>query len=135
MKGALALLLVVLGTSGAQLCSELFLVEAKKTFKIHSFCLVSPPVWEARVFEYFQEGSSQEPSEVIRGQESYDALNLRRRFFEEADTYNERDYYDNIYLHEEVICFVIQAVPSAYDIACCASSCCKAGVWKLVLYR
>lgn len=61
------------------------------------------------MFEYFQEGNSQAPSEVIRGQESYDAPNLRRRFFEEADTSNEREYYDNIYLHKEVSCFVTQA--------------------------
>ena len=45
----------------------------------------------------------QEPTAVRRGQESYDAQNLRRRFFEEVDRYNERDYYDNIYLHKEVI--------------------------------
>lgn len=74
------------------------------------FVLESPQVWEARVFEFYQEGSSQEPTTVIRGQESYDAPNLRRRFFEEADRYNERDYYDNIYLHKEVSCklFLVQ---------------------------
>ena len=85
------------------------------------------------MFEYYQEESSQEPNEVRRGQESYDAPNLRRRFFEEADSFNERDYYDNIYLHEEVVLSYWRpfSVPSAYDIACSGSSCCKADVWKL----
>ena len=71
-------------------------------YKISGFVSVSPPAWEARVFAFYQEGSSQEPTEVVRGQESYDAANQRRRFFEEADHFSERDYYDNIYLHKEV---------------------------------
>ena len=74
------------------------------------FALESPQVWEAKVFEYYQEASSQEPSTVRRGQESYDAPNLRRRFFEEVDSSNERDYYDNIYLHKEVTCFITSAL-------------------------
>lgn len=74
------------------------------------FVLASPPVWEARVFEYDQQGSSQGPTTVRRGQESYDAPNLRRRFFEEVDSSNERDYYDNIFLHKEVTCFITSAL-------------------------
>ena len=78
------------------------LVQARNLQNLFRFALVSPQVWEARVFEYYQEEGSQEPTEVRRGQESYDAPNLRRRFFEEADHFDERDYYDNIYLHKEV---------------------------------
>ena len=67
--------------------------------KCVDFVLVSPQAWEAKVFEFVQEGSSQGPTEVISGQESYDAQNLRRRFFEEADRGLERDYYNNILLY------------------------------------
>lgn len=64
--------------------------------------LVSPQVWEANVFEYVQDEGSQMPNEVRRGRESYDAQNLRWRFLEEVESFDERDYYDNIFLHKEV---------------------------------
>lgn len=71
---------------------------------------MSPQVWEARIFEYVQDENSQEPNVVIRGLESYDAPNLRRRFFEEEVTFTGRDDYDNIYLHKEVL-----FLPSAFS--------------------
>ena len=51
---------------------------------------------------YLLSGENQEPSAIRRGKESYDAQNLRRRFIEEIDTSTDRDYYDELYLHEEV---------------------------------
>ena len=99
------------------------MLHRKLKFVVRCFCisqrfaniltciLESPQVWEAKVFEFYQEQGSQEPTEVRRGQESYDAPNLRRRFFEEVDEYLERDYYDNIYLHKEVMTDSVKVLP------------------------
>ena len=68
----------------------------------NSSFLVSPEVWEASIFTYYQ-GENEEPSAIRRGKESYDAPNERRRFIEEIDTSRtDRNYYDELYLHKEV---------------------------------
>ena len=64
--------------------------------------LDSPETWEANIFTYYQ-GENEQPVAIRRGKESYDAPNERRRFIEEFDfPQNDRDYYDELYLHKEV---------------------------------
>ena len=105
MKAIVLVLLVGLAASAqAQICGKTSLTI---TFpcRIHSYPLptVAPTQWEGLIFEYI--GTSEaEITEFRIGKESYDAINLRRRYIEEQLS-REREYYDYLFLHKEVQCF------------------------------
>ena len=61
---------------------------------------VAPKQWEGRVFDFL--GTSEADITEFRiGKESYDAVNLRRRYIEEQMEGSERDYYDYLFLHDK----------------------------------
>ena len=103
MKVIVLVLLVGLAASTqAQSCSKTSLII---TFpcRIRSYLLptVAPKQWEGDIFEFI--GTSEAEITQFRiGKESYDAINLRRRYIEEQMESRERDYYDYLFLHEEV---------------------------------
>ncbi|XP_065919762.1 mammalian ependymin-related protein 1-like [Dysidea avara] len=83
MEAIILVLLVGLAASQEQIC-------------------ISPPQWEGLLFEFYSTDESSAPTTVRIGKESYDATKLRRRFAEEVDmSRTDREYYDELFLHEE----------------------------------
>ena len=115
MEAIILVLLVGLAASQEQICSKsgslskVFLV-SKHSYIDTSVCViilypfaVSPPQWEGLLFEFYSTDESSAPTTVRIGKESYDATKFRRRFAEEVDmSRTDREYYDELFLHEEV---------------------------------
>ena len=101
MKKIVVVLLVGLAAfAQAQICGKKSL---HYLFLSYSYPLptVAPTQWEGRIFEFI--GTSEAEITQFRiGKESYDAINLRRRYIEEQMESRERDYYDELFLHKEV---------------------------------
>jgi len=68
---------------------------------IRIYFAVAPKQWEGRIFEFL--GTSEaDVTEFRIGKESYDAVNLRRRYIEEQLEGIKRDFYDYLFLHKTV---------------------------------